>query len=121
MAQADFLNQLRDLGFQPQDLGNGKVAIDFVVPVGKFAGEAVKIGFQVPPDFPLTSPGGPHVCPKLLPLNNTQGIPHPAGAIHASDFGGDWEYWSRPFPKWAGTDRTVRAYLAHVRGLFATQ
>ena len=122
MAQTDFIEQLKQLGLDPKDRGNGRISFEYTVPVGKFYGEKVELGFEVPADFPLNPPSGPHVSPRLLPLNNTQGVPHPAGGIHESkNFGATWEYLSRPFPEWKNTDRTVRAYMAHIRGLFATQ
>jgi hypothetical protein len=55
----------------------------------------------------------------LLPRQS--GGTHPSGGIHASDFGDGWQYWSRPFSNWNRTDRTVRAYLSHIRHLFDTQ
>jgi hypothetical protein len=117
----DFIQQLKDLGFKVEEKGEGKIAFPYLVPVGKFQGQEITLGFVVPSDFPLTPPSGPHVSPRLLPLNNSS-KQHPAGGVHASEpFGSDWEYWSRPFSGWAGTQRTVRDYMAHVRNLFATQ
>ncbi len=82
----------------------------YSIPIGRRLGEQIRLGFDVPTDFPVTPPGGPRVSPKLG---------HPDGAVHAApDFGTEWEYWSRPFPNWAGTDRTVRSYMAHIRRLF---
>jgi hypothetical protein len=117
----DFIQQLDALGYKVEDKGDGKVALPYTVPVGKFAGKEITLGFVVPGDFPLTPPSGPHVSPRLLPPN-TSSQQHPAGGVHESaPFGPEWEYWSRPFPGWARTDRTARAYLAHIRNLFATQ
>lgn len=120
MARAYFLDQLRQLGYNPNDLGDGKVCFPYTVPVGRFCGQEVQLGFRVGDDFPLNPPSGPHVSPRLLPLNQSSNR-HPEGGVHASEFGADWEYWSRPFPGWAGTDRTVKTYMAHIRHLFATQ
>jgi hypothetical protein len=89
------------------------------VPVGRFIGQKVKVGFQVNDDFPANPPGGPHISPRLLPLKS--GGEHPSGQVHASPLGDDWEYWSRPYPEWHRTDRSVKAYMAHVRHLFDTQ
>lgn len=39
----------------------------------------------------------------------------------APNLGPDWEYWSRPImAAWPNTDRTVLAYMGHVRHLFDT-
>src|SRR5438067_1938763 len=91
------------------------------VQLGKFAGQEVWLGFVVSDDFPATPPTGPHFSPELLPLNTTS-RKHPDGGIHPSwQFGAGWQYWSRPFHNWQKSDRTVRAYLAHIRKLFETQ
>ena len=119
MPRQDFIDQLRLEGYEPQELGENRVAFPYRIPLGKFAGQEIRLGFAVNDDFPANPPSGPHVSPRLLPLNSTN--VHPAGGIHDSPFGGEWEYWSRPFPGWNETDRSVRAYMAHIRHLFHTQ
>ena len=110
MGPAEFARQLRDLGHEVEEPAGTKVILKYTIPIGRRIGEQIRLGFDVPTDFPLTPPGGPRVSPPLG---------HPAGAVHAApDFGAAWEYWSRPFPNWAGTDRTVRSYMAHIRRLF---
>ncbi len=111
MGSSEFARQIRDLGYQVEELPNcNRVIFPFEIPIGSHRGETVKLGFDVPTDFPVTPPGGPRVSPRLG---------HPGGAVHdAPDFGAVWEYWSRPFPNWAGTDRTAATYMAHVRRLF---
>ena len=118
MANADFVEQLKELGHQPQEIDGDKVIIPYEVPCGRLAGQQIKLGFIVPADFNLTPPSGPHVSPRLLPLNNS-GV-HPNGAVHESAFGADWEYWSRPLSHWAQTKRRVKDVMAHVRHLFDT-
>src|SRR4051794_34946620 len=106
MRPQDFIAQLRELGFAVEEKATDKIAFKYTVPVGKFAGQTVALGFVVPSDFPTTSPSGPHVWPRILPLNSEGD--HPTGRIHKSEqFGDDWEYWSRPFPGWKDTDRTA--------------
>ena len=120
MAQADFLAQLTDLGYDATELAPGRVVFPYTVESGRFAGKEVRVGFEVPGDFNLTPPSGPHIFPRLLP--NESGGAHPSGGIHDSqNFGPDWHYWSRPLSHWNQTDRTVRAVLAHLRHLFDTQ
>lgn len=119
MAQADFAEQLKTMGHEVQDHGDSKVSIPYVVPLGKFAGREIRLGFVVPGDFNITPPSGPHVSPELLP--RVSGGTHPSGGIHESPFGGGWQYWSRPLSHWAQTNRTVKDVLAHVRHLFDTQ
>ena len=104
----DFARQLIDLGFEVTLSGN-RLTFPFNVPIGLIAGQEVRLGIDVPGDFPATPPSGPHVSPR---------VGHPGGAVHASPFGPDWEYWSRPFLDWQKTSRTVREYMAHVRTLF---
>jgi hypothetical protein len=86
------------------------IVFSYVIPLGPRVGEEVQVGLQVPADYPATPPPGPHFCPRIV---------HPAGAVHASPLGPDWVYWSRPFPNWRLTDRSVRTYLAHIRALLA--
>lgn len=119
MARSDFIEQLKRLGHEVRDLGDGKIAFPFTIPCGKFAGTAIQLGFVAKDDFPLNPPSGPHISPMLLPLN--PGAPSHPDRVHESEFGSDWEYWSRPMPDWPKTDRTARAYLAHIRHLFDTQ
>jgi hypothetical protein len=121
MAASDFIDQLKALGFDPVDHGEGKVSIIYIVQTGRFADRTIKLGFAVPGDFPLSPPSGPHISPHLLPVNR-EGGPHPAHGVHDnSPFGADWQYWSRPMHHWANTKRTARDVMAHVRHLFDTQ
>lgn len=120
MARQDFIAQLRDLGYPIEDLGNNKVAFKYKIPIGRLADQEVQLGFLVGDDFPAAPPSGPHVSPRLLPINPGGGS-HPNCGVHASDqFGPNWEYWSRPFPDWGRTDHSVRTYMAFVRLLFET-
>ena len=119
MGPSDFVAELRRLGHDVSELGDGRISFPYLVPVGAHAGETVCIGLTVPTDFPLTCPGGPVVSPRLLPLNPDGTIGHPFGAVHASpEFGDAWEYWSRPYPGWHASSRTAAAYLAHIAHLF---
>ena len=121
MSREDFAHQLRAQGFAPEERAGGFLVFPYVVPSGSFAERPINLGFQVGDDFPANPPGGPHISPRLLPLHPNDGTPHPFGAVHESpSLGSDWEYWSRPFLNWPQTDRSVRAYLAHVRHLFDT-
>jgi len=76
----------------------------------------MKNGIEVPADFNVTCPTGPHILPGLIPLN-----PSGAGNDRAatSPFGDEWQYLSRPFRDeqqgWNRTKRDVKAYLHHVR------
>jgi hypothetical protein len=120
MGPQDFITQLRALGHEVAEKDNNRIVFPYTVPVGKYEGQTLTLGFVVPSDFPATPPSGPHVSPRVLPLNS-QGD-HPGGRIHKSDqFGEGWEYWSRPFPGWKNTDRTAREYMAFIRKLFLTQ
>jgi hypothetical protein len=121
MAARDFVEQLRALGYNPREPAAGLVEIDHQIPVGPRTGERIRLAFAIPPDFPLQPPSGPCVSPPLLPLHPDQSVGHPIGGVHpAPQLDENWQYWSRPFPGWQQTDRTVRAYMAHIRHLFAT-
>lgn len=119
MAKVDFVNQLQALGYITQEPQTNFVSFDYQIPVGKFRGQTVQLGFQVDDSFPMNPPGGPHFKPHLMPITGGGGA-HPTGAIHNSPLGADWQYWSRPFKEWNDTDKTVRTYLAHIRHLLDT-
>ena len=122
MSRQDFVDQLRVLGYDVEVLDGGRVVLEYPILVGSLADQRVKLGFEVQDDFPLNPPGGPHVCPRIHPIHTQNDIPHPLGAVHESKpFGKDWQYWSRPFPAWANTDRSAREYMIHIYRLFATQ
>lgn len=120
-----FVDGLRQLGYQPAVLTDrpDHVVIDYEVETGRFAARKVQLGFVVPPDFPLTAPSGPHVSPHIHPVG--KGGQHPDGAVHDSVFtqalGGEWQYWSRPFPDWGNCRRTVAAYMSHIWRLWDSQ
>lgn len=120
MAKQDFINQLTSLGYKVEDLGSNKIEFKYAIPIGRLADQEIKLGFLIQDDFPANPPSGPHVSPRLLPINPQSGT-HPNCGIHESEqFGPEWEYWSRPFPDWGRTDHTARTYMAFVRRLFET-
>jgi hypothetical protein len=117
MPRQDFVDQLRSLGYEVESPDGDRVIIPFTVDVGRYIGQKVRLGFIVGNDFPMNPPGGPHISPRLLPLNKAND--YPLGGVHESpSFGPEWEYWSRPYNGWTETDRTVRTYLTHIRRLF---
>ena len=105
----DFANQLSARGLDVTVVGDF-ITFPFTVPVGGLTGQEIRLGIQVPGDFPASPPPGPHVSPRRG---------HPGGAVLDSPLGAEWEYWSRPFQDWPATSRTAEEYLAHVRTLFA--
>jgi hypothetical protein len=120
MGKEDFINQLHALGFNVQELANNFIGFEYEIPVGKFSGQKVSLAFQFDNGFPMNPPsGGPHFKPLLLPKTGGGGA-HPFGAIHDSPLGAEWEYWSRPFKDWNKTEKSAKAYMAHIRNLLAT-
>jgi hypothetical protein len=115
MAKLDFVTELTALGFIVQEPIAHHVCFLYEVPVGKNIGKKIMLGFIVQDDFPMNCPTGPHF--KSIGLD---GWIEPPNAIHASSFGGDWRYWSRPFTMyWNNSDRKVKTYLAHIKNLLA--
>lgn len=125
MARADFIKQLMELRYEVKERGGGCVSFPYTVSVGRLAGQQIELGFMVTDQFPLTPPSGPHVSPCLLQFNTNSNV-HPSGGIHqpqphfGTGFGVGWQYWSRPHTGWQATDRSVKAYMAHIRHLFDT-
>lgn len=116
--KAEFARQLQELGYQMSDGGGDRLSFGYGVPCGRYRGHQLRMGFEVPGDFPRTPPHGPHFSPALLPVN-TNTDRHP-DRVHPSNFGPDWIHWSRPHPSWETTDRSVAAYLAYIKALFCT-
>ncbi|MGH9326021.1 MAG: hypothetical protein ACRD2B_04950 [Terriglobia bacterium] len=77
-----FAEGLRTLGYEPQALPNlpDHVFFNYLVEIGRFVGQTVRLGFIVPPDFPNIPPGGPHVSPHIQPIHPANDVPHPTGA-----------------------------------------
>jgi hypothetical protein len=120
MARQDFIDQLKALNYTVEDRNEGRLVFPYMVPVGRFIGQEIRLGFEVADDFPLNPPGGLHLAPRLMPLTGSTPNPPAPGINESPSFGPEWQYWSRPFPDWDKTDRTVRAYLAHIRHIFDT-
>lgn len=122
----DFRAGLVALGLAPETDGEF-VRFAYVVPVGGRRGEEVRLAFRVPPDWPANPPTGPFLSPRMLPINPSCGRGRPWDSVHEAaahglaDPSGEWQYWSRPFPQlpgWAATDRSTKAYIAHIKTLF---
>lgn len=112
MAQIDFMNQLEALGFGTQELSHNVIAIDYTVPLGKNKGMKVLLGFPVSNDFPLNCPAGLH-----FRADGHEKWQEPTQNVSDSPLGSGWRYWSRRFPDWNRTDKTVKTFLAHVRNI----
>lgn len=113
----EFERQLRELDFVPESRTDARTVFPYKVRGGRFGGQEIRLGFEVPPDFPRTPPRGPHISPPLLPLN--PGAPNHPDRVHPSEFGPDWQYWSRPYPGWKGRE-TAATYLAYIEHLLST-
>jgi hypothetical protein len=113
-----FAKQLEALGYKVTEAGD-RVSFPFKIETGKRAGEEITLGFVVSGDFMLNPPSGPHVRPRLLPINPAQ-APHPLGGVQESPFGAEWQYWSRPIQHWQQTRRNAADYMAHIHRLFET-
>jgi hypothetical protein len=120
-----FVAGLTQLGYRPEVIAGhpDHVVIDYEVESGRYFGARIRLGFIVPPDFPVTPPSGLHVSPHIHALKSDG--QHPSGAVHASPFSQytaeAWQYWSRPCPGWGAGKRTVAAYLSHIWRLWDSQ
>lgn len=128
LGAAAFMEGLRALGYDPAAVPGLKdhIAFDYTVECGRFAGTKVRLGLVVPVDFPMSPPTGPYITPEIHPINPNGA--HPLGAVHkdqARPFdqatGARWQYWSRPFPNWATSKRSVAAYMSHIWQLWDSQ
>lgn len=118
-----FSEGLKELGYVPEDLGENRLAFEYTIGAGRFKDKVIKVGVEVPTDFNVTCPTGPHISPRLIPIN-------PSGAANdraaeSQNFGAEWQYLSRPFADqrqegWNRTNRDVKAYLRHVKRILET-
>lgn len=109
MQFTDFLTEVRNT--YPDAAQSGELVVfSYKIEVGGRIGEVIRMGLARPPDWPLSCPPGPHISPRLG---------HPDGSIQGSPLGPEWEYWSRPVTGWATSPRTFKAYMQHIRALFA--
>jgi hypothetical protein len=115
MAKKEFIEQLEALGYQVEDLPGQKIAFVYKVLNGGNTGLSVRIGLDNTNTFPMDTPPGPHFQPI------TQGWKeHPQNVRESPFHDGHWRYWSRPFPEWNRTERTVSVYLSHIRRILST-
>lgn len=107
---------LKELGYVPEESGDNRLAFSYTVSAGRFKAQNIRIGLEIPADFHATCPTGPHISPRLLPINPNGG---PENRAAESPFGPDWQYLSRPFVEgsdgWNRTTKDVKAYLRHIR------
>lgn len=111
MARIDFITQLQALGYDPIELAHNVIAISYTVNVGKNRGLKAQLGIPVGRDFPMNCPAGIHF------LKQDEGWQEPQRNITNSPLGGGWRYWSRRFPDWNRTDRSVRTFFSHIRNI----
>lgn len=119
MGKEKFIAELLQMGYHPDDNKGNLVIIDYVILSGRFANQKIKLGFEVPDNFEVEPPHGPHFSPRLIPTINTSSTNH-SERIHESIFGTEWEHLSRPYPNWSKTNRSVRVYMMHVKRLLET-
>lgn len=117
-----FIEGLRQLNYSPEDRGENRVAFGYTIGAGRFKDKVITVGIEVPPDFNVTCPTGPHISPRLIPINTN--APGNDRAAESPNFGAEWQYLSRPFRDgtdgWNRTSRDVKAYLRHVRNILET-
>jgi hypothetical protein len=107
-----FVDELVALGYEPERRGLREVAFDYIIENGPRFGETVKLGFDVPDNWPIEPPHGPCYCPAILRETGVHGV-----HVDGRHFGPDWDHWSRPHEGWARTDYTLKAYMRHIRKL----
>jgi hypothetical protein len=117
-----FSEGLKQLGYDPEDRGNNRVAFKYKIGAGRFKDTVITIGIEVPPDFNVTCPTGPHISPRLIPINTS--ATGNDRAAESPQFGPEWQYLSRPFVDqnagWNRTSRNVKAYMRHIKRVLET-
>lgn len=117
-----FVTGLKELGYSVEILSETRVAIPYIPFEGKLKGQQLKVGLEIPPDFEISVPTGPHITPPLLTINKNANT-HPEKVL-PSPFGTEWQYLSRPYPEkgggWKNTKRTVGVYMHYVEEILNT-
>jgi hypothetical protein len=113
---------LKELGYEVEDRGENRIAFPYVIGAGRFNGQTIKVGLEIPTDFNVTCPTGPHISPRLIPINT--GAMGNERAVESANFGPEWQYMSRPFGEqqqgWNRTNKSVKAYLRHIKRILET-
>jgi len=118
MGRSEFIDELKARVGDVQDHGNGRVSFAFMPEFGRCVGQAFRIGYEIPIDYPASPPSGVHVLPRIFP--NCPGTKHPSDGISDSPLGPEWHFWSRSMPHWKETKRSVKDVLDHLWRLFDT-
>lgn len=105
--QSDLLDQLRRLGHEPE-LVNDRVVFDLEVHTGHCDGQTVRVGLDVPDNWPSAASHWIHVEGRF-----TDG-----GNVQQSEIGPGWRKFSRPMNEWRTTDRDARALIGHLHRVF---
>lgn len=113
----EFERQLVELGYELDARSDKRTSFPYEIKGGSFAGRLIRLGFAVPETFPREIPHGPHFTPRLQPINPS--VPTHPNRVHQSEFGPEWQHWSRPYHGWRGTE-TVATYMAFIDRLFDT-
>ena len=122
MPNEKFTSGLKDLGYEVEILSETRAVIPYTPFEGRLKGQLIKVGFEVPPDFEITPPSGPHISPALLTINeNVQTHPE---RVATSPFGPEWQYLSRPYKTnhgdWKDSPRTIKEYMRFVQDILNT-
>ncbi len=117
MGKEKFKEGLIELGFPIEDSNDDWLKVSrYKIEDGRFKDQIIELAFQVPVDFPINPPHGPHMRPRLFPIN--EGSPSHTERMHKSPLGSDWGHLSRPFPNWGKGKRTTKRYMEYIYYLF---
>lgn len=105
--QSDLLDQLRRLGYEPE-LVNDRVIFDLEVHTGQCEGKTIRVGLDVPDNWPSAATHWIHV----------EGPFTDGGNVHPSEIGSAWRKFSRPMNEWRATDRDARTLVGHLHRVF---
>ena len=92
----------------------------YIIAIGRFADQAVRLAVPVAPDYPATPPGGLYISPRLIAPAEMGGLNIQDRSAETEGLAGDWQYWSRPIPP--GTwrpDNGARRLVAHWNGVMS--
>jgi len=93
-----FVEELAELGFDVyktvgSDNNDYALIRNFKIPLGRFAGRIIELGFQIPKDYPRLIHPSIHVKASPQLLEHKDSIANVRNIIE-SKLGNEWRYWS---------------------------
>lgn len=114
------ISELNELGYEAELVTGSDnqlyaVIRDYEIPLGKFVGKIIDLGFLATPNFPQSVGSSVHVRANPQLYEKTDTIPDVRNIIDSA-LGNKWRYWSKNF-NWK-QQHHVKRLMAQIAGVF---